>query len=166
MDLNKYETAIFANGCFWCSEAIFQKIIGVKEVKPGYIGGKTENPTYEDVCTGLTDHAEAIEIIFDNKTVTGVKTHTGAIFEVRAVVVATGTFLGGKIIMGDYSRKSGPDGMFPADALSENLKENGIEVILDVVFNHTAEGNKNGPFISFKGFDNNIYYMLTPDGDY
>jgi glycogen operon protein len=46
------------------------------------------------------------------------------------------------------------------------LKENGIEVILDVVFNHTAEGNENGPFISFKGFDNNIYYMLTPDGDY
>jgi len=69
MDLNKYETAIFANGCFWCSEAIFQKINGVKEVKPGYIGGKTENPTYEDVCTGLTDHAEAIEIIFDNKLV-------------------------------------------------------------------------------------------------
>ena len=46
------------------------------------------------------------------------------------------------------------------------LKENGIEVILDVVFNHTAEGNENGPFISFKGFDNNIYYMLTPDGKY
>ncbi len=46
------------------------------------------------------------------------------------------------------------------------LKENGIEVILDVVFNHTAEGNEKGPFISFKGFDNNIYYMLTPDGDY
>ena len=69
MNLNKYETAIFANGCFWCSEAIFQKINGVKEVKPGYIGGKTENPTYEDVCTGLTDHAEAIEIIFDAKLV-------------------------------------------------------------------------------------------------
>ena len=46
------------------------------------------------------------------------------------------------------------------------LKENGIEVILDVVFNHTAEGNEEGPFISFKGLDNNIYYMLTPDGSY
>lgn len=46
------------------------------------------------------------------------------------------------------------------------LHENGIEVILDVVFNHTAEGNENGPFISFKGFDNNIYYLLTPDGHY
>ena len=46
------------------------------------------------------------------------------------------------------------------------LADAGIEVILDVVFNHTAEGNENGPFISFKGFDNNIYYMLTPDGRY
>ena len=46
------------------------------------------------------------------------------------------------------------------------LKDNGIEVILDVVFNHTAEGDANGPFFSFKGIDNNIYYMLTPDGNY
>lgn len=50
--------------------------------------------------------------------------------------------------------------------LIRSLNENNIEVILDVVFNHTAEGNENGPFFSFKGFDNNIYYMLTPDGKY
>ena len=50
--------------------------------------------------------------------------------------------------------------------LIRELKENGIEVILDVVFNHTAEGNEDGPFFSFKGLDNNIYYMLTPDGKY
>lgn len=50
--------------------------------------------------------------------------------------------------------------------LVRELKDNGIEVILDVVFNHTAEGNELGPCISFKGFDNNIYYMLTPDGKY
>ncbi len=50
--------------------------------------------------------------------------------------------------------------------LIKSLHENGIEVILDVVFNHTAEGNEDGPFISFKGFDNNIYYLLTPDGYY
>lgn len=50
--------------------------------------------------------------------------------------------------------------------LIKELNENGIEVILDVVFNHTAEGNELGPYISFKGFDNNIYYMLTPDGKY
>lgn len=46
------------------------------------------------------------------------------------------------------------------------LKEHGIEVILDVVVNHTAEGDERGPFFSFKGLDNNIYYMLTPDGKY
>ena len=50
--------------------------------------------------------------------------------------------------------------------LIKTFNENGIEVILDVVFNHTAEGNENGPFFSFKGIDNNIYYMLTPDGHY
>ena len=50
--------------------------------------------------------------------------------------------------------------------LFRSLKENGIEVILDVVFNHTAEGNEKGPCFSFKGIDNNIYYMLTPDGYY
>lgn len=50
--------------------------------------------------------------------------------------------------------------------LVKELNANGIEVILDVVFNHTAEGNEQGPFFSFKGFDNNIYYMLTPDGKY
>lgn len=51
-------------------------------------------------------------------------------------------------------------------SLIKSLHENGIKVILDVVFNHTAEGNELGPFFSFKGFDNNIYYMLTPDGHY
>ncbi|GFI12010.1 glycogen operon protein GlgX [Lachnospiraceae bacterium] len=51
-------------------------------------------------------------------------------------------------------------------SLIRDFNENGIEVYLDVVFNHTAEGNENGPFFSFKGFDNNIYYMLTPDGKY
>lgn len=69
MDFEKYETAIFANGCFWCSEAIFQKIIGVKEIIPGYTGGIIKNPTHDDVCTGLTHHAEAIKIVFNNQQV-------------------------------------------------------------------------------------------------
>ena len=51
-------------------------------------------------------------------------------------------------------------------SLIKSFHENGIEVILDVVFNHTAEGNENGPYISFKGFDNSVYYMLSPDGKY
>lgn len=74
--------------------------------------------------------AEVVDVIFDdNNNVTGVKTHTGAIFEIRAAIIASGTFLGGKIIIGDYSRNSGPDGMFPATELSGNLKSKGIEIL-------------------------------------
>lgn len=60
-----FEKATFAGGCFWCMEAAFEKITGVKEVVSGYTGGKTANPTYEQVSTGKTGHYEAIEIIFD-----------------------------------------------------------------------------------------------------
>ena len=59
------EIATLANGCFWCSEAIFSRLKGVKSVLPGYSGGKVENPLYEDVCTGTTGHAEAAQIEFD-----------------------------------------------------------------------------------------------------
>ncbi|WP_394757848.1 peptide-methionine (S)-S-oxide reductase MsrA [Flavobacterium sp.] len=62
---NGKEIAIFAGGCFWCTEAVFLELDGVETVKPGYIGGKTTNPTYEDICSGTTGHAEAIKIIFD-----------------------------------------------------------------------------------------------------
>ncbi len=61
---NKTETAIFAGGCFWCTEAIFKDLKGVESVAPGYIGGARKNPTYEQVCSGATGHAEAIKIIF------------------------------------------------------------------------------------------------------
>jgi peptide-methionine (S)-S-oxide reductase len=62
---NKTEKATFGMGCFWCTEAIFQKLKGVITVKSGYEGGKIEKPTYEEVCSGLTGHAEVIEITFD-----------------------------------------------------------------------------------------------------
>ena len=63
------ETATFAGGCFWCTEAIFLEIEGVEKVVSGYIGGTTKNPTYHDICTGTTGHAEAIQITFDPKKV-------------------------------------------------------------------------------------------------
>lgn len=59
------QKATFAGGCFWCTEAIFQTLKGVQHVRSGYIGGKTENPTYVEICNGDTGHAEAIEIEFD-----------------------------------------------------------------------------------------------------
>lgn len=59
------EIATFAGGCFWCTEAVFLEIKGVEKVVSGYIGGKTKNPTYKDICTGETGHAEAIQITFN-----------------------------------------------------------------------------------------------------
>lgn len=61
--------ATFGNGCFWCTEAIFQQLKGVKTVMPGYTGGKTQNPTYYEVCTGFTGHAEVIQITYDPEIV-------------------------------------------------------------------------------------------------
>ncbi|MBP6180448.1 peptide-methionine (S)-S-oxide reductase MsrA [Flavobacterium sp.] len=59
------EVATFAGGCFWCTEAVFLELNGVKKVVSGYIGGDTINPTYKDICNGDTGHAEAIQITFD-----------------------------------------------------------------------------------------------------
>jgi peptide-methionine (S)-S-oxide reductase len=57
--------ATFGSGCFWCTEAIFERVNGVKDVISGYAGGDKENPTYEQVCTGKTGHAEVTQIIYD-----------------------------------------------------------------------------------------------------
>lgn len=59
------ETATFGGGCFWCTEAIFKNLKGVETVESGYSGGKVKNPTYREVCTGETGHAEVIQITFD-----------------------------------------------------------------------------------------------------
>lgn len=69
MDNKKTETAIFAGGCFWCTEAFFTDLKGVEKVVSGYIGGKTENPTYKEVCSGYSGHAEAIKITFNPEEV-------------------------------------------------------------------------------------------------
>ncbi|MBS1566232.1 MAG: peptide-methionine (S)-S-oxide reductase MsrA, partial [Bacteroidetes bacterium] len=60
-----YDTATFAAGCFWCTEAKFQQLKGVIKVVSGFSGGSVANPSYEDVCTGTTGHAEACNIIYD-----------------------------------------------------------------------------------------------------
>jgi peptide-methionine (S)-S-oxide reductase len=63
--MNKQEFATFGGGCFWCTEAIFNELEGVINVESGYSGGETLNPTYKDICTGTTGHAEVIHITFN-----------------------------------------------------------------------------------------------------
>lgn len=63
------KTATFAGGCFWCTEAVFLAVDGVDSVLPGYMGGHTDNPTYKDICTGTTGHAEVIQIKYDAEKV-------------------------------------------------------------------------------------------------
>jgi peptide-methionine (S)-S-oxide reductase len=67
--IHTYDTAVFAAGCFWCTEAIFLQVKGVIKVESGYMGGHIDAPTYEQVCTGRTGHAEVCRIVFDSKLV-------------------------------------------------------------------------------------------------
>jgi len=67
---NDLDTATFGAGCFWCVEAVFQRLKGVVQVKSGYTGGNIKNPTYKEVCSGLTGHAEACELVYDKTQVT------------------------------------------------------------------------------------------------
>jgi peptide-methionine (S)-S-oxide reductase len=64
-DKGRAEVAVFGGGCFWCTEAVFAELKGVLSVMPGYAGGRTKNPTYEEVCGGMTGHAEVIRVEFD-----------------------------------------------------------------------------------------------------
>ena len=67
--MEKLESATLGGGCFWCLEAVFSRLEGVKSVTPGYAGGNSQNPTYEQVCTGETGHAEVVRIDYDPKTI-------------------------------------------------------------------------------------------------
>ena len=63
------QEAILGGGCFWCLEAVFKRVKGVKDVISGYCGGEVENPTYKEVCTGQTGHAEVVKITFDDEII-------------------------------------------------------------------------------------------------
>jgi peptide-methionine (S)-S-oxide reductase len=65
MENGQTETAVFGGGCFWCTEAVYKMLNGVISVTPGYAGGFGNNPTYDEVCSGLTGHAEVVKIEFD-----------------------------------------------------------------------------------------------------
>lgn len=63
--IDKVDTATFGTGCFWCTEAIFEQLEGVTKVTSGYMGGSVKNPTYKQVCTGETGHAECIQVVYE-----------------------------------------------------------------------------------------------------
>jgi len=67
--MNHNQHATFGGGCFWCVEAVFQRVDGVLDVKPGYAGGHTNNPTYKEICKGNTGHAEVARVEFDPKMI-------------------------------------------------------------------------------------------------
>ncbi len=67
--MNDNEKIIFGGGCFWCTEAIFKRLKGVSSVTPGYAGGTVDNPSYEEVCSGNTNHVEVIEAEFDRNVI-------------------------------------------------------------------------------------------------
>lgn len=67
--MSSTEIATLGAGCFWGVEALFQKLDGIKSTRVGYCGGDLENPTYQDICTGSTGHAEVIEVTFDNELI-------------------------------------------------------------------------------------------------
>ena len=77
VDLSNYSTAYFASGCFWCVEAVYERLIGVIKVESGFSGGMVKNPSYKEVCNGTTGHAEVVQITFDPK-----KTSLDEIFKV------------------------------------------------------------------------------------
>ena len=67
--LDSLQTAYFASGCFWCVEAIFESVKGVQEAESGYSGGASKNPTYEEICTGKSGHAESVKVYYDSSIV-------------------------------------------------------------------------------------------------
>ena len=69
MSQNDLDTATFGTGCFWCTEAIYQQLDGVKKVTSGYSGGHIKNPSYKEVCTGNTGHAEVCQVVFDKSVI-------------------------------------------------------------------------------------------------
>ncbi|MEC9106108.1 MAG: peptide-methionine (S)-S-oxide reductase MsrA [Candidatus Neomarinimicrobiota bacterium] len=68
--MKEMQKATFGAGCFWCVEAVFERLEGVVDVIPGYSGGHKNNPTYKEICTGMTGHAEVAQITFDPKIIT------------------------------------------------------------------------------------------------
>lgn len=125
------EKGIFASGCFWGTEFYFKKLPGVISTQPGYIGGRLENPSYKDVCTGRTGHAEAVEVIFD-PALTSYRDVTKLFFETHdpGQMNGQGPDIGTQYRSGIFYLNDAQKEI--AEELIKTLKDNGYKVVTEV----------------------------------
>lgn len=142
------ETAIFASGCFWGTEYYFQKAEGVISTAVGYVGGITENPTYEQVSTGRTGHAEATEVTYDpaktsyeNMVKLFYETHNPGQRDGQGPDIGT-QYRSGIFYLNDEQRAI-------AEKLTEQLKSKGYKVVTEIT--------KAGPFYKAEDYHQNYY---------
>ncbi|MFA6916550.1 MAG: bifunctional methionine sulfoxide reductase B/A protein [Parachlamydiales bacterium] len=146
-----YEKAIFAGGCFWGVESMMEKLPGVMKTTVGYIGGTTINPTYEEVCTGQTGHAEAIEVIFDRDK-TSFEAIAKYFFELHDPT---------------QSMRQGPDigtqyrsGVFYLSEAQRTIAQKLIKILKDRGLNISTEVTAAGPFYPAEKYHQK-YYDVT-----
>lgn len=153
------ETATIANGCFWCTEAIFQQLKGVDSVIPGYSGGSRKNPSYEQVSTGVSGHAEAIQIKFDPnvisfETLLDVFFHTHNPTTLNRQGADVGTQYRSAIFYHDEKQKK------TAQTVLDNIKKEGI--YSDPIVTEITKFNEFYPAENY----HKDYYKKNPNAPY
>jgi peptide-methionine (S)-S-oxide reductase len=152
------EIAVFGGGCFWCTEAVFESLRGVKAVAPGYAGGLVEHPTYEHVCSGETGHAEVIRVEFDPSVISYEDLLT-VFFAAHDPTTLNrqgndvGTQYRSIILYADDAQKS------QAETLIKKLNEDGDKVVTEL------KALSENPFFEAEAYHHH-YFQSHPDKAY